>query len=172
MSSNIGAADNDGFVNGSSVISEMASQGFVEDQAGKALQRLAKKRLIETPHAHYREIPVPDEVGAAQFHFRATSIGIYHIRYWSGSFAFLDAVATDTPILDEQSRVCVSRLASSFEIADRLARTQVFRDYLEAQWHAGNFGANYYDFPDLLRSQAGTFTAVDAVVSRPNSARH
>lgn len=166
LSSNIGAPDNDGFVNGGSILAEMASQGFVEDQVSKVLRRLAKKRLIETPHAHYREIPVPEETSPAEFHFRATSIGIYHIRYWSGSFAFLDAVSTDTPIFDEVARAEVSRLAASFNIADRLARTQVFRDYLEAQWHLASFGANYYDFSDLLRSQSETFSAVDMAAKR------
>jgi len=126
LSSNIGAVDNDGFVNGTAIVAEMASQGFGEDQITKVLQRLAKKRLIETPHAHYREIPVPDEENAAQFHFRATSIGIYHVRYWSGSFAFLDAVATDTPIFDETARVGVSKLAASFETADRLESYPAF----------------------------------------------
>jgi GTPase SAR1 family protein len=171
LSSNIGTMDNDGFVNGHVVVAEMASQGFVEEQVNKVLQRLARKRLVETPHAHYREIPVPDEDTAAQFHYRATSVGIYHIRYWAGTFAFLDAVATDTPIFEEETRAGVSKIAASFELGDRFTRTSLFRTYLESQWHVANFAANYFDFAELLRSQDQTFQAVGSVIARPQVSR-
>lgn len=91
LSSNSGVVDNDGFMSGQELMNEMTQHGYVEDQIQHALRRLAKKRLIETPHAHYRELPVEDHEPPEQFHFRATSVGIYHIRYWTGSFAFLDA---------------------------------------------------------------------------------
>ena len=172
LSSNAGMVDNDGFINGHVVVTEMARQGFVEDQVARVLRLLARKRLIETPHAHYREIPVPDEEHADQFHYRATSIGIYHIRFWTGSFAFLDAVSTDTPIFDEIAREEVSQLASSFAIGDRYRKAARFKDYLESQWHLANFGANYYDFAALLSAQADTFAAVKAVVDRPLARQH
>ena len=171
LSSNMGAADNDGFVSGSALIGGMARQGFVEDQVAKNLQRLARKRLIETPHAHYREIPVPEEESASTFYYRTTSIGAYHIRYWSGTFAFLDAVAIDTPIFHEDTRSRVSALAASFDLKDRAERTKLFRDYLENQWHTTNVEANYYDFAALLRSQASTFDAVESAITRSTENR-
>lgn len=166
LSSNIGTPDNDGFVSGSVVLAEMAAQGFIEEQVSSALQRLARKKLIETPHAHYREIDVPDDRNPTEFHFRATSIGVYHVRYWSGSFAFLDAVSTDTPIFDVTVRAKVAQLAASFRIAERFERATLFRDYLEAQWHSANIGATYYDFSALVRAEATTFESVVAAVHR------
>ena len=91
-------------------------------------------------------------------------MGVYHVRFWTGSFAFLDAVSTDTPIFDEGVRDDVSKLASSFVIGDRYQKAERFRVYLEGQWHLANFGANYYDFPSLIRSQGDSFIAVGAVV--------
>jgi len=138
----------------------------VEDQIRHALRKLAKKRLIETPHAHYREIQIDDREQPEQFHFRATSVGVYHIRFWTGSFEFLDAVSTDTPIFDENSRDQVSRLASSFSISDRYKKTDCFRTYLENQWHLSNFGVNYYNFPSLIQSQDSTFISVKSAAER------
>jgi len=166
LSSNIGTTDNDGFVRGQIILTEMQNQGFVEDQVVKAMRRLAVKRLIETPHAHYREIEVTDEEIAIHFHFRATSIGLYHIRFWAGSFAFLDAVSTDTPIFDEESRAYVSNLAASFSIADRYKKAEKFRQYLESQWSLANFAANYYDFSSLADSQSETFRSVENAMGR------
>jgi GTPase SAR1 family protein len=166
LSSNIGSFDNDGFLKGQLVLTEMARHGFVEDQSRSALQLLARKRLIETPYAHFREIPVDDAEKPEQFYFRATSVGIYHVKYWSGSFAFLDAVSTDTPIFDEQTRDEISARAASFLIADRYRKTVSFSKYLETQWHLSNFGASYYDFPSLIKSQADSFEAVKRVVDR------
>ena len=166
LNSGSGVLDNDGFVNGQELMAEMARHGFVEDQIRHALRRLATKRLIETPHAHYREIHVPDHEPPEHLHFRATSIGVYHVRVWTGSFAFLDAVSTDTPIFDQDAREEVSRFASSFDIGDRYRKAGCFKKYLETQWHFSNFGANYYDFVSLTQSQEESFLAVKKVVDR------
>ncbi|WP_144157962.1 hypothetical protein [Paraburkholderia sp. BCC1885] len=166
LSSNTGVLDNDGFVHGINVIDEMARHGFLVEQVRFGLRRLAAKRLIETPHAHYREVPVDDHVHPEQFHFRATSIGIYHVRFWTGSFAFLDAVSTDTPILDQDARALVSKFASSFSIEDRLKKTEFFLKYLETQWHFSNFVSNYYDFISLIQAQSDSFASVRTVVQR------
>lgn len=166
LNSNTGVLDNDGFVNGQEIVSEMARHGFVEDQVRSSLRRLATKRLIETPHSHYRELQVDDREVPEQFHFRATSIGIYHIRFWTGSFAFLDAVSTDTPIFDQPSREKISKLAPSFEIEERYQKADCFRKYLENQWHLANFATNYYDFVSLVQSQEDTFKSVQNVLGR------
>jgi GTPase SAR1 family protein len=81
LSSNVGVRDNDGFVAGAKLVAEMSLFGFIDLQARHALRQLAAKKLIETPHAHYREIPVAETEPPEQFHFRATSVGIYHLRY-------------------------------------------------------------------------------------------
>lgn len=160
LASSQGVADNDGFVSGRIIGAEVATQGFISDQIAKSLKGLAKRRLIETPHGHYREIHVQDSEDPENFYFRATSIGIYHIRHWAGSFAFLDAMSTDTPIFDEATREDVSKFAASFAISDRYKKTAAFKDYLESQWHAANFTVNYFDFAALLISQEETFQTV------------
>ncbi|WP_204333369.1 hypothetical protein, partial [Klebsiella pneumoniae] len=66
------------------VSAEMMRLGFVESQIRTALRRLAEHRLIETPHAHFREIAVTDDEVVDSYHFRATSVGVYHIRHWIG----------------------------------------------------------------------------------------
>jgi hypothetical protein len=157
LSSSASVKDNDGFVVGAALMKEMASSGFLEEQIRFALRRLARKRLIETPYAHYREVDVADRELPEQFHYRATSIGIYHIRFWSGSFAFLDATSTDTPIFDVPPREEITKLAASFDIRDRFNRANVFREYLEAKWQTASVSANYFDFVSIVRSQEETF---------------
>lgn len=166
LSSNVGIRDNDGFISGESILSEMATHGFVEDQSRHALRRLSAKRLIETPHAHYRELPVDEHEPPEQFYFRATSIGIYHVRYWTGNFSFLDATSTDTPIFDQDVRDAISGMAPSFNIGVRYERTETFRRYLEDQWHAANIGANYYNFSALLKQHAKSFVTVKAFLDK------
>jgi GTPase SAR1 family protein/predicted type IV restriction endonuclease len=169
LSSNIGIRDSDGFVRGDMVITEMLRHGFLEDQTKYALRRLAAKKLIETPFAHFRELKVPEEFPIETFYYRATSVGIYHARFWAPSFSFLDATSTDTPIFDGSVREQVSKLASSFDIADRLRKAERFKQYLEEQWHIANLSPNYYDFPSILRSQDYNFEAVRLVIDKSKS---
>ena len=61
----------------------------VEEQVRYALRHLGlARRLIETPHGHYRELKVEDRQLPEEFLYRVTSIGVYHIRFWMGTFSF------------------------------------------------------------------------------------
>jgi hypothetical protein len=170
ISSADGMKDNDGYVDGRRVLAEMQGHSFSEDQIRNVLHRLSARRLIETPYAHYRETEVPDSVDAETFHYRITSIGVYHVRYWMTTFAFIDAVSTDTPIFDAGIRGRVFELAASFDIADRLEKSAMFKDYLEKQWHVANVTAAYLDFVSLLRLQGASFAAVEQFVDRRKAA--
>lgn len=165
MASSTAQRDNDGFVSGGKIIEGMSNLGFIPDQTRSALRRLAGKRLIETPHAHYREVRVADDELPEQFVYRATSIGLYHVRHWSGSFAFIDATSIDTPIFDEDVRREIFDRAASFEISDRYKRSIAFRSYLEAKWHLANFDINYFDFAAILKNQQGSFSAVQRALN-------
>ncbi|MBT9099841.1 hypothetical protein KFZ76_19270 [Methylovulum psychrotolerans] len=166
LNSGYGVLDNDGFVNGQELMHEMLRHGFLVDQIRHSLRRLATKRLIETPHAHYRELQVKEDNPPETFHFRATTIGIYHVKFWAGSFEFLDAVSTDTPIFDTDSRIEISKLASSFDINERYQKTICFKKYLESQWHVSNFEAIYYDFVNLIQCQEESFISVKKFVTQ------
>lgn len=159
-SSNVGKRDNDGFISGAEFLQEMRMHGFSDDQIRSSLKRLSKRHLLETPYSQYREIAVPEEVDPDEFLFRATSIGVYHVRYWSGTFSFLDAMATDTPIFDDGERDALSNLAGSLRIEDRYRKSSQFKSYLEGVWLAGAFNASYYDFSAVLRMQEATFDSV------------
>ncbi|CAI8932176.1 ATP-binding protein [Pseudomonas sp. IT-93MI4] len=172
LSSNMGVVDNDGFLAGRNIISEISGHGYVDDQITRALKSLATKRLIETPYAHYREVPLAEHERIDQLHYRATSVGIYHVRHWAGSFAFLDAMSTDTPIFDEAAREIICNLASSFSIHDRYTKTVTFRDYLKAQWLLSSINVNYFDFTNLLNGQENSFLTVsNHIGSRPTHHR-
>jgi hypothetical protein len=166
LSSSAGLKDNDGFVAGSRVMQEMVTFGYSEEQIRFCLRRLAAKRLIETPHAQYREIDVPDNEVAEQFYYRATSIGIYHVRYWMGEFSFLDATCTDTPIFDSAIRGDIFERAASFDIRDRFARSTEFKSYLEHQWHQSNITAVYFDLSALFKLQEDSFNSVKRFIER------
>lgn len=164
ISSNLGTRDNDGFVHGAAIVAEMLKLNFLEDQTLSAIYRLASKRLIETPHAHYREVPLADGENPENLYFRATTVGIYHVRFWAGSFAFIDATSTDTPIFDENVRQTVAEAASSFEIKSRWKRATAFRDYLDAQWRVANIETTYFNFTTLVDGQTRSFELVENVV--------
>jgi hypothetical protein len=166
LGSNMGIRDSDGFVLGAIIADEMRKLGYSEEQTATHLRRLASKRLIETPYMHYREVVVPGSASPIELHYRSTSIGLYHIRYWGGNFAFLDAMAIDTPIFDEAVRESVVAEAASFDIAKRLAKATAFRDYLESRWHLANIDVAYFDFGNLLASQIKSFEDVKEHVEK------
>lgn len=163
--------DKDGFVSGSKIVQDMSIIGFVPEQTYSALRRLASKRLIETPHAHFFEIDVPETESGEEYVYRCTTIGMYHVRNWIGNFSYIDAMSIDTPIFDDDVRGLVFVKASSFEISDRLIKAEAFSSYLEAQWHLCNLDVNYFDFSQLLKAQKHSFEAVKNAVQGGNRRR-
>lgn len=168
ISSPMGIKDNDGFVEGESIVKEMMRLGFGEDQIRFSLKRLAAKRLIETPHGHYRELKVEDTELPERFHFRATSVGLYHIRFWVADFSFLDATAIDTPIFNTSIRQQIFRTAQSHDIAIRMERAKAFRSYLANTWNEAGFAVNYYDLPSVFDNQGMSFASVENFLLRRN----
>jgi hypothetical protein len=166
VGSTTSARDRDGFILGSAIVAEIVTLGFSAEQIRYWLRKLAHKRLIETPHAHFREVTVKEEDSADTFHFRATSIGIYHIRHWAGTFSFLDATSTDTPIFDAEVRGAISQIASSFEISPRLRKAEAFRGYLLSEWRKANFKTNYYDFTTVVHVGMQGFQDVERAITR------
>lgn len=161
ISSPTGERDKDGFVEGNSILKEMSRVGFVEKQIRPTLKRLSTHRLIETPHAHYREITVEEDVLPESFAFRATSVGIYHVRHWIGNFSFLDATSIDTPIFQKEAKDKVFSKVDSFSIHDRYERASAFRDYLLDVWHNSILSVEYFDYPEVLSGQLYSFESVE-----------
>ncbi len=172
VSSNLGKRDNDGYVRGETIIRELSRLGFIENQVIGRLATLANKRILETPHSHFREIELREGELPEALNYRATSIGLYHIKFWVGSFAFLDAMSIDTPIFDEAVRDLVCSLAPSFEISARYEKTVAFRRYLEEKWHQSSFDTSYYNLPAILNAQAHTFELVERVATRRGDNRN
>lgn len=164
--SNSGLKNRDGYISGEAIVGEMHRFNFTEEQCRNALRKLARNRMIETPILHYRETMVTEAEPPETFHYRATSIGLYHIRKWFCSFSFLDAVSIDTPVFDDSQRDRIVSLAGSFNIADRLRKAQVFREYLENQWLSADISAQYFDFADSVRQALPTFSTVQRFLAK------
>jgi hypothetical protein len=83
-----------------------------------------------------------------------------------GSFSFIDATSTDTPIFDSVARGQVFECAESFDISERYRKAVCFKLYLEAQWHAANITAPYFDFSALMKAQEDSFGLVKKFIDR------
>lgn len=171
ISSPNGKKDNDGFISADLILEEMKKYQFVDDQTRHSLRVLAKKRLIETPFAHYRENEVSNDTLPDEFDFRATSIGLYHIRYWVGEFSYLDAMSIDTPIFEENVRDKIITLASENDISKRFERAKSFKQYLEDSWNEQIFNCDYYDLTSVLNSREKSFEVVKSAINKINKKR-
>lgn len=158
--------DRDGFVRADRIISEMQTQGFVDDQIQAALRRLTNKRLIETTERITFEEDLAGLVGKMPDGFRATSIGVYHLRRWAGTFAYVDAMITDTPIFDTAIHDAIQKDIDSFDIGHRYERAVMFRNYLTETWTASGLRPAYFDWTDTVRAGEQTFDGVRGAVQQ------
>lgn len=156
----------EGFVPTSDICAELARFSFVVDQVEHALRRLTNKKLIETTERVTFDEGLQGLIGDMPMAFRATTIGSYHCNRWAPSFAYMDAMLVDTPILEQRVRENIASSINSFEIAKRLKRTVLFDEYLMSCWSEFTEHPVYFDWPTVRASGVRTFQSVQKAVEK------
>lgn len=156
----------EGFVPTSDVIAELSRFGFVVDQAEHALRRLTNKKLIETTERVTFDEGLQGLVGDMPLAFRATTIGSYHCNRWAPTFAYMDTMLVDTPILNPSTRQEISKSINSFDISKRLYRTELFDEYLMQCWAEFTEHPVYFDWNIVRASGSKTFESVRRAVEK------
>ena len=153
------------------LLSELQNWGYLPNATHNALRRLTNKRLIETTErVTFEEDALGELTGEIPSALRITSVGFYHIRKWLGSFAYLDAMAFDTPIFRGGFMERMSRDPDLFSIESRFSRTEAFRDYLSAVWEESALNPSYFNWPTSLAVGVASFDGAEHGVRRARDA--
>jgi GTPase SAR1 family protein len=154
----------EGFVPTADICTELGQFGFVVDQVEHTLRKLTNKKLIETTERVTFDEGLQGLVGDMPMAFRATTVGSYHCNRWAPTFAYMDAMLMDTPIMNEKIRQEISINIDSFDISKRLNRTELFDNYLMNCWTELPAHPVYFDWPTVRSSGSKTFESVHRVV--------
>lgn len=103
-------ASNQGFVELSTIYDQLQAYGFVPDQIDITIARAIRDRRNKLIQTSARLIPEPRKRMPRAL--RCTSVGVYHITKLASSFAYVDAILVDTPILDDEARQNIAVLVS------------------------------------------------------------
>jgi len=147
----------DGFVPVSDIYAYAQSIGFNPYQIDWAIKRLLRHNLIELPtKAREAERIVPTS------HYRITTIGSYYVRKLIRKFTYVDAMIVDTPIVDKDRR---DKIDDVDIITDRLARAELFCDYLDAQWQVLSDQELSFSWPSVRWSIAKNIKYITGKIS-------
>jgi hypothetical protein len=158
--------DKDGFVAAVAIVVEMQAQKYSEQQTEGILRRLTNKKLIETTQRVTFDESSTGLVGEMPYAFRLTSVGLYHTQRWLATFAYLDAMLSDTPIFDDQVFQGIATRIGSHHIAQRLERTLEFRTYLSSVWNRSGVVVPYFDWEEVVARDAPVFADIQRAVQR------
>ncbi len=133
------ASGTEGYVSAESLHRYIQRLGFQPAKIVSVLDRLLKKKLIET------ETKVPQRNGGEgrNQHYRITTIGSYYYQKLACSFTYVDAMIVDTPIVVREVR---ERIRDEEYIDKRLERAEEFRQYLDSQWKNIDSAAEVFDW--------------------------
>ncbi len=111
--------------------------GFTSDQVADALGFALDNRLLDATPRYTQEVQ--------SLYYRITTVGSYTTRVLLAYFAYIDAVLVDTPVVDEQYARLVEDVPA---LADRVARAEYFRLYLDRQWARIPDGTTSWQWPE------------------------
>lgn len=157
-------ANDENFINYSQIVNELQNYSFTEEQIKHAIINSTNKKLLEKENKlTFIEDSSESEEKSK---YRATSIGLYHIKRWIGEFAYIDAMLFDTPILDENIKDSIRKHVHSTSMYDRYQRAVQFKEYLIKCWNSIPNKPPYFDFVSVLSSQEFTFERVYTYIKR------
>lgn len=110
-----------GYVKLADLMTYMSTFGYSYNITTADIEALLEKQCIRKGIDTDNTIAAGDSV-------RITSLGKYHLYILASMFQYLDAVLIDTPIMDDNMR---KRIQNVHSITERLARTELFLDYLD-----------------------------------------
>jgi len=153
-------AQADGFVSQAVLIDEMQANGFTRDQTTVHLQRLTRRKLIESTERRLLETGAElQELGLPES-FRITSSGAYHLKRWCAEFSYLEAVCFDTPIFDESLRQALMESVNDDRLLPRYKRASSFREYLDSTWQSLK-AQPYFDWDQTRQLSKRSFDRVE-----------
>jgi GTPase SAR1 family protein len=150
----------DGFISARTLLVEMQSTGFQPDQITAHLQKLTRRKLIETTERRLLETGEELRDQGLPEAFRISSVGAYHLKKWCGEFAFMEAMAFDTHILNDDVRARLLQEVNDDRLLARYRRAIEFREYLDESW-TGLDARPYFDWKGTRQVSLASFGRVE-----------
>lgn len=158
--------NSEGFVTYAELSREMQVWGFRSTSIESAIRLANNMRLIESN----RRITFDEDEGglhgALPDLWRINTVGAYHLRIWSSTFPYLDAMTVDVPLFDEELFENLAGSARSNGLADRYERASAVKEYLSEIWDSSSISTEYFDWPAVCATGVQTFTRVERYLAR------
>jgi adenylate kinase family enzyme len=138
---------NSGFIQVVTLQEYMASLGYSGQHIAETLSLLLKRNCLE---GHDESQDQEKELPTLRSEIRITSLGSFHITTLVRTFLYIDAIAVDTPILEDNTRVTVCDVE---KIGPRLKRARILLGYFQRQ-------AEHFTDVDARRVLDGVFSAI------------
>lgn len=159
----------EGFVTYSELSREMQVWGFRASSIEAAVRFANNMRLIESNRRLTFDEDEAGLYGTLPELWRINTIGVYHLRVWSTTFPYIDAMTIDTPLFDEELFETLAHDIRSTSLRDRFERAKSIKDYLSEIWDGSSISTSFYDWSNLCAAGASTFTRVERYLIRAQS---
>lgn len=112
--------------------------GFTPDQVAFAVERATRKKLLASR--------LEENTSGRNPQVQLTMAGGYTLQQLAQSFTYVDAMVTDTPLVERDFR---KRMIAQVQgIEQRARRTVAFCDYLDRQWASLDIPDVAFDWPE------------------------
>lgn len=156
----------EGFVTYTEISREMQSWGFRGSSIEAAIRLNNNMRLIESNRRISFDEDEAGLYGAIPDLWRISTVGAYHLRVWATAFPYLDAMAVDMPIFDEELFQELAETIRSLALEDRLERARAIRDYLSEIWDKSAISTEYFNWPFACQEGDTSFQKVERALAR------
>jgi len=142
----------EGFVETKEIFCHLQEIGYKEKEIEISLLRCIKNSLLSAPS--HEEDFVPKRV-------RVLPAGAYTLTRLGCMFTYIDSMIVDTPIVDPEYR---DKIHNMQMIKDRIARAEIFLEYLEKSWEGIHSG--YFDWKEYSQQTKNEINRIKYTLER------
>ncbi|MET3712635.1 GTPase SAR1 family protein [Sphingomonas trueperi] len=158
--------NSEGFVSYADLTREMQVWGFRATSIESAIRLANNMRLVESNRRVTFDEDEAGLYGTLPDLWRINTVGAYHLRIWCTTFPYLEAIAVDIPLFDEELFDSLAEHYRSGALRDRFERAAAVRDYLTEIWLSSSISAEYFSWEAACAVGESTFARVQRFLDR------
>lgn len=156
----------EGFVTYVDIAREMQVWGFRASSIEGAIRLANNMRLVESNRRVTFDEDEAGLHGTIPDLWRINTVGAYHLRVWSTTFPYLDAVAVDMPFFDGEVFHELAGNIQSRTLNHRLDRATAVREYLTEIWENSSISTEYFNWTDACNEGQSSFDRARRALAR------
>lgn len=166
LDSNGNHKNGEGFVTYLEICREMQVWGYKLSSIESAIRFANNMKIIESNRRVTFDEDEAGLYGSIPELWRVNTAGVYYLKVWMTTFSYLDDMAIDISLFDEELYENLASNIRFYSLNYRIDRAKAVKDYLSDVWDSNSISVDYFDWSVACRAGEISFEKAERALAK------